>query len=227
MGNEEVGLSPVPALGCWAGFVGSSCLKPPKPLGSQSSPMAVWEHFAGSEPCAARSPLLIPCCDLGVGSPAFLWQPLPGQLGKTLPQQLPDPAAWLPAGLEGGESSPLPGECERGAAVLSLSGADMSPARGWDTWQGYGQAWPKVPPPGRGCRRGASLSSGCDPFAFKAPAFLTIPLASTCVRLGTAWWLLCPPAGPPCPCQHPLASPLGREGCTDSWVLPSSSPGAL
>lgn len=60
--------------------------------------MAAWDHFAGSKSCAMRSSPC-PCSDLEVGSPALLRQGLPG---KVLPQQLPDPAAWLP-GLEAGE----------------------------------------------------------------------------------------------------------------------------
>lgn len=63
----------------------------------QSYLMAAWEHFAGSKrssPC--------PCSDLEVGSPALLQARAAWLPGKMLPQQLPDPAAWLP-GLEAGE----------------------------------------------------------------------------------------------------------------------------
>lgn len=125
-----------------------------------------------------------------------------------------------------GRASPLPGDCETGAADLSPSGADVSPSRAGDAW-GIQQSTAKASPPGRGCRRGASPGRGCSPSAFEPSVFSPVPLASACVRLGAAWWRLCPPAPRPCPCWNPPASPLGREGWADSWELPSPSPGAL
>jgi len=214
MGNEEVGLGPVPALGCWEGFVGSSCLELPKPLGPPSSP---WERSAGSSP-ALPGPLLVPCCDLGVGSPAFLRQPLPGRPGKALPQQLPDPAAWLPAGPRGAGGSPRMGGCrpvpERGWLV---------PGQGTGCRRGYSRVWERWQ---RG-RRGTSLSSSRNPSAFKLSAFFPHPLGK---RLHLAWRspvASLPFCCSPLPLPAPPAPPSGREGCTDSWVLPSPSPGAL
>lgn len=59
-------------------------------------------------------PSLVPYCDLAVGSPAFLRQPLPGWPDKALPQQLLDPAAWLRQGQREGRTPPCLGSVREG-----------------------------------------------------------------------------------------------------------------
>lgn len=109
------------------GFIGLSSPEPPNPLGLQSSPLAAWEHFAGSKSCTTRSSPC-PCSDLEVGSPALLRQGLPGCPAKRC---LSSYLILLPGCRAGGRGG------QGGAADLALSGTSVSPARGCDTWQGF------------------------------------------------------------------------------------------
>ena len=193
MGNEEVGLGPVPALGCWEGFVGSSCLELPKPLGPPSSQ---WQRGSALQARAQRCrvPSSSPAVTLGWAAQPFCGSPcLAGPAKRCLSSYL-----ILPPGCRRGRG-------ERGAppawgaAVLSPNGAGLSPARGRDAGGGTAE-----------CGRGGRGAGGVHPLAAVAipllsscQRFSAIPLASACIWLGAARWLLCPSAAPPCPCQHP------------------------